>query len=255
MSPRPTSDLERFSRGLMRNTASSWLILAVYLTSALTQGATITVCPSGCDYSSIKAAIFAASPEDVVSVQSGRDYDHLKIDKMIELQGIDSGDGMPILDATGRGSPVTVSADGVVVEGLRLLNGGPDSAGILVLSNDCVIRNNDASNNYVGIHLQGCKNCTVQGNAASGNLQFGLRLDDCSGNLIFENEMMKNFLGDAFDDGTNLWDDGTVGNRYGDFDDLEEGCIDEDGDGLCDSGREIPGGSSRDRFPLMSLDI
>ena len=64
----------------------------------------------------------------------GRYYDHLKIDKKIVLLGVDSGSGMPVLDATGYASPLTVSADGVVVEGLRLMNGGPGSAGILVLS-------------------------------------------------------------------------------------------------------------------------
>jgi parallel beta-helix repeat protein len=234
----------------MSDTTFRMLILAVYLAFSQAQGATITVCPGGCDYSSIKAATFAAAPGDVVEVQSGRYYDHLKVDKRIVLRGFDSGGGMPILDATGSGSPVTVSAEGVVVEGLRLLNGGPDSAGILVLSDDCAVRNNDASNNYVGIHLQGCRNCTVQGNIASGNLEYGLRLDGCSGCRISRNEMMKNFLGNAFDDGTNLWDDGTVGNRYGDFDDPDEGCTEEDGDGICDSGLDIPGGSNRDRFPL-----
>jgi nitrous oxidase accessory protein len=223
----------------------------LFLISALAGGATVTVCPSGCDYSSIKAAIFAASPGDVVLVQSGRYYEHLKIDKKIVLCGVDSGEGMPIFDATGSGSPITVAADGVVVEGLRLLNGGPYSAGILVLADDCVIRDNDASNNYIGIHLVGCENCTVRGNVASGNLEYGIRLDGCSGNFVFENEMMKNFLGNAFDDGTNFWDDGTVGNRYGDFDDLTEGCIDANGDGLCDSACDIPGGSNRDRFPLV----
>jgi len=225
-------------------------ILIFCLISALAHGATVTVCPGSCDYSSIKAAIFAASPGDVVLVQSGRYYEHLNIQKRIELRGIDSGNGMPILDATGSGSPVTISADGVVVEGLRLMNGGPDSAGILVLSDENVIRNNDASNNYIGIHLVGCKNCTVQGNIASGNLEFGLRLDDCTGNSIYENEMMNNFLGNAFDDGTNFWDNGTVGNRYGDFDGTDEGCRDDDEDGLCDSGRDIPSGSNRDQFPM-----
>ncbi|HOO53621.1 MAG TPA: NosD domain-containing protein [Methanothrix sp.] len=234
----------------MANPDFKRMILVIYLASAMAQGATITVCPSGCDYSSIKAAIFVASPGDVVEIQSGRYYEHLKIDKEIELRGVDSGKGIPILDATGSGSPVTVSADGVVVEGLRLLNGGPDSAGILVLSDECVIRNNDASNNYVGIHLVGSRNCTVQGNVASGNLEYGLRLDNCLGNLIYENQMTKNFLENAFDDGSNLWDNGSVGNMYGDFDGPDEGCTDDDEDGLCDSGREIPGGSNRDRFPL-----
>jgi len=234
----------------MANMAFERLILLVYLLSSLAQGATVTVCPGGCDYSSIKVAIFAASPGDVVEVQSGRYYDHLNIQKRIELRGVDTGKGMPILDATGSGSPVTISADGVVVEGLRLMNGGPDSAGILVLSDECIIRKNDASNNYIGIHLLGSKNCTVQGNIASGNLEHGLRLDGCSGNMIYENVVMNNFLGNAFDNGINFWENGMVGNRYGDFDGPDEGCRDDNLDGLCDSSREIPGGSNRDRFPI-----
>ncbi len=227
-------------------------VLAVYLaaTLPLAQGANITVCSEGCDYSSVKAAVFAAAPGDVVIVQSGRYYDHLNINKMITVKGVDSGRSMPILDATGSGCPITISADGVVVEGMRLLNGGPNSSGILVLSDENVIRNNDASNNYVGIRLVGSNNSTVQGNSACGNLEFGVRLDGCTGNLITGNLLIDNFLGDAFDDGTNRWDNDTVGNRYGDFDEPAEGCADEDGDGICDVGREIPGGSNRDRFPL-----
>lgn len=77
-----------------------------------------------------------------------------------------------------------------------------------------------------------------------------MRLDGCTGNLITGNLLIDNFLGDALDDGTNRWDNDTIGNRYGDFDEPAEGCADEDGDGICDVGREIPGGSNRDRFPL-----
>ncbi len=234
----------------MTDIAFRWLILIVYLTSTLAQGATVTVCAGGCDYSSIKAAIFAASPGDVVLVQSGRYYDHLNIQKSIVLRGVDTGKGVPILDATGSGCPITISADGVVVEGSRLMNGGPDSAGILVLSDENVIRKNDASNNYIGIHLVGSNNCTVQGNSACGNLEYGLQLDDCSGNMIYENVLMNNFLGNAFDDGTNFWENDTIGNRYGDFDDPEEGCTDDNLDGICDSSREIPGGANLDRFPM-----
>jgi len=235
--------------GMLPNMDFKRMILAVYIVVALAQGGTITVCSSGCDHSSPKAAIFAAREGDVVLVEGGRYYDHLKIDKKIAIRGIDAGYGKPILDATGYASPITVTADGIVVEGLSLMNGGPGSAGILVLSSENVIRNNDASNNYVGVRLVGSHNSTVRGNVASGNLEYGIVLEGSSGNVITDNVMMKNFIGNAFDDGTNRWDDGSVGNRYGDFDDPEEGCIDADGDGICDRGREIPGGSNLDRFP------
>lgn len=226
------------------------MIFAVCAVVALASGGTITVCPSGCDYSSPKAAVFAAREGDVVEMMSGRYYDHLKIDKKIVLLGVDSGGGMPILDATGYASPLTVSADGVVVVGMRLMNGGPGSAGILVLSSENVIKDNDASNNYVGIRLVGSKNSTVRGNVASGNLEYGIMLEGSIGNFVVDNLMMKNFIANAFDDGVNSWDDGLVGNRYGDFDEPGEGCADADLDRICDAGRPIPGGSNFDRFPL-----
>ncbi len=226
------------------------MILVVYIVVALAEGGTVTVCSSGCDYSSPKAAIFAAKEGDVVLVESGRYYDHLKIDKKIALRGADTGGGMPVLDATGYASPLTVSADGVVVEGMRLMNGGPGSAGILVLSDGNVIRDNDASNNYVGIRLVGSNNSTVRGNVASANLEYGILVEGSFGNFVVDNVMMKNFIENAFDDGVNSWDDGLVGNRYGDFDEPGEGCADADLDGICDAVRKIPGGSNVDRFPL-----
>ena len=48
------------------------MIIAVYAVVALAGGGTITVCSSGCDYSSPKAAVFAAREGDVVEVMSGR---------------------------------------------------------------------------------------------------------------------------------------------------------------------------------------
>lgn len=236
----------------MKN-AAFVVTLALCLASTLAEAVNITVCSEGCDYSSLKAAVFAAGEGDVVIVESGRYYDHLNANKKIFLLGVDTGDGPPILDATGSGSPLTIASDGVVVEGLRLINGGPASAGILVLSSDNVIRKNDASNNYVGIRLVGSNNTTLRGNVASGNLEFGLMLEGSSGCLVSENVLLKNFLGEAFDDGRNSWDDGAIGNRYGDFDDPEEGCSDDDGDGICDAGREIPGGPSFDRHPIAGV--
>jgi len=249
--PIPTAYMAFYVAAYLGIYLAFFLSLHQVATVALAQGANVTVCPEGCDYSSIKAAVFAARTGDVVLIESGRYYEHLKVDKSITLLGTDAGAGIPILDATGCGCPIIISADGVVVEGLKMMNGGPNSSGILVLSDENVIRNNDASNNYIGIRLVGSNNSTVLGNSACGNLEFGLRLEGCKGNLIAENVLMDNFLGDAFDDGSNRWDDGAVGNRYGDYDDPEEGCADEDGDGVCDLGREVPGGSSIDRFPLL----
>ncbi len=72
-------------------------------------------------------------------------------------------------------------------------------------------------------------------------------------NLIYGNELLENGQ-NAYDDGDNLWYDGKRGNHYDDFDAIEEGCRDRNRDGVCDSSREIPGGSSIDKYPVASED-
>ena len=72
-------------------------------------------------------------------------------------------------------------------------------------------------------------------------------------NLIFGNEFLKNGQ-NAYDDGDNLWHQEEQGNWYEDFDAIEEGCMDGNRDGICDSSYEIAGGSSVDPYPLASED-
>jgi nitrous oxidase accessory protein len=72
-------------------------------------------------------------------------------------------------------------------------------------------------------------------------------------NVVSGNELLNNGQ-NARDDGDNLWYDGEVGNHYDDFDAIDEGCRDRNRDGVCDSPREIPRGSSVDLHPVASED-
>jgi nitrous oxidase accessory protein len=72
-------------------------------------------------------------------------------------------------------------------------------------------------------------------------------------NLLFQNNLSDN-VQDAFDDGFNEWDNGSVGNHYGSYDAREEGCKDRNRDGICDSSYNIPGGHDTDRLPKASPD-
>jgi len=76
---------------------------------------------------------------------------------------------------------------------------------------------------------------------------------EARGNIISNNRFANNGQ-NAYDEGLDDWDDGSSGNSFIDFDDLYEGCRDKDRDGICDAGHMIPGGSSRDRYPLASED-
>ncbi len=84
--------------------------------SPWTRAATLNGGPNG----SIQAAIFTAQPGDVIVVSRGIYSEHLKVDKPITLRGL----GMPLLDATASGSAITLQADGITVEGFRIINAG-----------------------------------------------------------------------------------------------------------------------------------
>lgn len=48
----------------------------------------------------------------------------------------------------------------------------------------------------------------------------------------------------------NRWDNGKEGNHYGDFDEVSEGFLDENKDGIGERPHPIPGGDSVDHYPL-----
>ncbi len=208
---------------------------------SLAQAATITVGPEG----SIQAALFAARSTDTILVQEGRYNEHLQVNKAVTLRGI----GMPVLDATSSGSAITLKAEGITVEGFKIINAGnwpretSTEAGIKVLSGSCEIIGNDVSNNFNGILLQGEENNSILDNRVSRNLGFGIRLESSGNNTIYNNSLDLNRQ-NAFDDGINHWDN----NHYSDFDDPSEGCILQ-GAGLCEIRYTLPGDGNVDKHP------
>ena len=81
--------------------------------------ATLTVCPSGCAYSIIQAAVNASSSGDTIQVQSGTYYENVNVNKQLTLRGI----GNPMVNASGSGSAITLSADGTILEGFQYYYG------------------------------------------------------------------------------------------------------------------------------------
>jgi parallel beta-helix repeat protein len=129
--------------------------------------ANLTVCPSGCAYSSIQKAIMASSNGDSILVQSGTYFENVKVNKKLILRGIDN----PVVYARGNGSAITLSANGITLEGFSVGGGGSYylEAGIKVNSNNNTLSDNNASNNGYGISLVNSSNNTLSGNNASNN--------------------------------------------------------------------------------------
>lgn len=62
------------------------------------QASTLKVCPSGCDYTSIQTAEYAAKPDDTIEIQSGTYNESVILTKNITFTGIDNGSGEPIVN-------------------------------------------------------------------------------------------------------------------------------------------------------------
>lgn len=192
--------------------AASYVLIAIL---GYANAATVSVYPG----SSIQAAIYTARAGDIIEVHSGVYYEHVNVNKQITLKGIN----MPILDATASGSAITLKTDGIILQGFRTINSGQwpgdgsKEAGIKVLSNNNIIENNNASNNSNGIFIIGGNNNTITGNNASNNLGYGIMLSNSVENIIFKNNFIRNYKQNAYDNGTNRWDVGGVGNYYGNF--------------------------------------
>jgi nitrous oxidase accessory protein len=142
------------------------LILPLFILYCLyVQAATLTVGPAA-KFQAITAAVHAAAYGDTVLVQPGTYHEkNLVINKKIVLKGI----RYPVLDGENKYEIISVKANGVVIEGLRIVHSGEssiiDMGGIKIYEcRDVVIRNNILEDTFFGIYTQYGRNCTIQNN-------------------------------------------------------------------------------------------
>ena len=70
------------------------------------------------DFTGIQEAINNASAGDTILVHSGVYYENVVVDRSVTLKGIDH----PVVDAGGEGSVITLTADGITLEGFTATN-------------------------------------------------------------------------------------------------------------------------------------
>lgn len=121
-------------------------------------------------------------------------------------------------------------------------------------SNNNLIGGNIISNNYIGINLNiGLGNeisdyddgKTEIWNEIKNNYYGIFSSGACQNNYIYHNNFLDNTQ-NAFDQGINYWDDGTIGNYWDDYN-----GTDNNGDGVGDTPYLIPGGPNQDNYPVM----
>lgn len=123
-----------------------------------------------------------------------------------------------------------------------------DSYGItLAFSNNNTIRNNSFVFNQDGIRFVSSSYNIIFNNLFENNTN-GISIDSNSKeNMMLHNHFINNTL-QAFDIGTNHWDNGSEGNYWSDY-----AGLDENNDGIGDTPYTIPGGVNEDKYPLYPL--
>lgn len=117
-------------------------------------------------FPTIRAAIKAAMRGDTVLVDAGVYHEqNIIVDKAIFLKGIN----YPVLDGESKYEVVSIKANGVVMDGFRVVHSGQssiiDMGGIKIYdSRDVVIRNNILEDTFFGIYTQYGKHCIIENN-------------------------------------------------------------------------------------------
>jgi parallel beta-helix repeat protein len=145
----------------------------------------------GANFTRIQDAINNASviDGDTILVYPGVYCENVVVNKLVTLKGI----GHPIVDASGGGNAITLSADGITLEGFNATNSGSSwgGAGIAVISSNNNITGNTVSNSLYGIYPKSSSNNTLSNNNCSNN-EVGIFLRGSNNNKLRGNVMVEN---------------------------------------------------------------
>lgn len=175
-----------------------FILILLALSFSNAKAEQLEVCNS-CEYKNIKTAIESAAAGDTVVIKKGtyREF-NLQITKPLTIIGEDH----PVIDGEDRGEIITIEADDVTVDGLKIINVGTsyttDYAAVRVVkSENFLIQNLQLEKLFFGIYLEKAKkgkviNNTILGDAveeySSGN---GIQLWYCNDIEVTGNNIQK----------------------------------------------------------------
>ncbi len=181
-------------------------------------------------------------------MQSGTYLEKVNVNEKLTLRGI----GNPVVNAGGSGSAITLSVNGIRLEGFTATGGlGGVSrydtrAGIKVTSKNNILIGNNVSNNGIGIELALSSNNKIYNNIFNNTNNFEIRKSNIN-KWNTKKRSGKNIIGGPYLGG-NFWGkpDGTG---------FSQTCTDANNDGICDSIYVINGRGNVDYLPLAISKI
>lgn len=166
-------------------TLSSFLIVGVFLSGmALLHAETLSIC-SDCEVKSISKGIEIASDFDTLLIKKGtyKEY-NIVVNKPLTLLG----ENYPVIDGEDQGEIIRITADGVTIDGLFIINVGTSY-----------------TSDYAAIRVVRSENYLIQ-NVVLEKLFFGIYLEKSNHGKVYHNKI----IGDAKDEynsgnGIQLW--------------------------------------------------
>jgi hypothetical protein len=169
-----------------------WFVCFAFSHAA--EAANITVCPSGCDYSSVQAAVDAASNGDVIEISPG-DFSNFSTNKTLTIVSEDYVE----FDVRGNtttldGSNIITAGGDVTFRGLRLIGTKPVVAdGGRVVVEHCFLDNNGSD----GISFEESGSGMVRNSIVDGSSDDNVDIDHQTKDILLEGNEFLN----AGDDG------------------------------------------------------
>ncbi|MCO6451822.1 MAG: nitrous oxide reductase family maturation protein NosD [Caldilineales bacterium] len=112
----------------------------------------------------LNAALATAQPGDAIIVPPGVYPGPLTITRPVTLQG----DGMPVIEGTGKGDVITVEAPDVTLRGFVIRNSGDsldrENAGVTGLAANLTVEDNRFEDVLFGIYLKNAPNSVIRNN-------------------------------------------------------------------------------------------
>jgi parallel beta-helix repeat protein len=142
--------------------------------------------PSIGDFTDIQSAIDASGSGDTLLVMAGTYSEAIIVDKSISIIGEDPT--VVLIDGGGAETVVMVTADGVNLTGLSIMNSLTVGSGILVMGvSDVRIEDLNISQTGNGIQMVGVSQTEIEANNISDVSMDGMRMEDCDNSSILEN--------------------------------------------------------------------
>lgn len=126
-------------------------------------------------FPAIEKALEFADTGATIIITSGEYSGNFVIDKPVQLIGVDSGEGKPVISTVSGEAGITVNADGVTIEGFNIT--GDSDCAILINSDENIIADNEILKTPVGITLFSSAGTSISGNTIKGH-RIGLFIDD-----------------------------------------------------------------------------